>query len=308
MTTQNILDAAEQHLEALQGHVFDILELAKPMSFDSSPDLARVISKLSPLLGNLIEFNLVDLLNKQSEFRGLGEWMRQDPGFPDAVFRGKISPEPGLEIKTWFPLATEITARFKESQALLADESTRVVLLAWLPENLVYGRPSILGVSVVPALSVARARDEHYHRPPDYLVVEPEDTTSRTRNLQQTNVNGFKWQGTAKRFISAEQTVDKWGAKGREYRTDSDYQSQLRDLMGTYKYRGDTNFAKIDRICHDELEAFKSSILGQRFKGLTIREWSRMLSRREDEALRDAFEAHIDSTPATEGEVVDPHE
>jgi len=308
MTTQSILDAAEQHLEALQGHVFDILDLAKPMSFDSSPDLARVISKLSPLLGNLIEFNLVDLLNKQSEFRGLGEWMRQDPGFPDAVFRGKVSPEPGLEIKTWFPLATEITARFKESQTLLADESTRVVLLAWLPENLVYGRPSILGVSVVPALSVAHARDEHYHNPPDYLVVEPEDTTSRTRNLQQTNVNGFKWQGTPKKFISAERIVDEWGTRGREYRTDSDYQSQLRDLMGTYRYRGDTNFAKMDRICHDELEVFKSSILGQHFKGLTIREWSRMLSRRQDEALRDAFEAHVDSTPATEGEVVGPHE
>ncbi len=40
--------------------------------------------------------------------------------------------------------------------------------------------------------SIAEARDQHYHKPPDYLVVEPEDTSRRTKNLRQTNTNGYK--------------------------------------------------------------------------------------------------------------------
>jgi hypothetical protein len=42
----------------------------------------------------------------------------------------------------------------------------------WLPEHLVYGRPYILDVVVVSGTSVAKARDDRYHNPPDYLVVE----------------------------------------------------------------------------------------------------------------------------------------
>ena len=39
------------------------------------------------------------------------------PGFPDTIFIGpNVTPSPGFEIKAWFPLATEITARFKDSQ------------------------------------------------------------------------------------------------------------------------------------------------------------------------------------------------
>jgi hypothetical protein len=71
--------------------------------------LGKVISKLSPLLGNLIEFNTVEFLNKQKAFSPFGKWKRQDPGFPDTIFSGSIQPTPGLEIKAWFPLATEIS-------------------------------------------------------------------------------------------------------------------------------------------------------------------------------------------------------
>jgi len=40
----------------------------------------------------------------------------------------------GMEIKAWFPLATEITARFYNSQAFLQDYNTKVVVICWLPE------------------------------------------------------------------------------------------------------------------------------------------------------------------------------
>jgi hypothetical protein len=198
MNSKEVLTSASLHLQDLAGHVFDLLAISKPISPDAAVNLAKVVSKLSPLLGNLIEFNTVEFLNDQPEYKSLGVWKRQDPGFPDAIFEGSISPQPGFEIKAWFPLATEITARFKDSQNHFKDDQTYVCLLAWLPDQLIFGKPQIIDVCVVSGRSVAEARDTHYHNPPDYLMLEPEDTTTRTRNLQQTNTNGYKWQGTPK--------------------------------------------------------------------------------------------------------------
>jgi hypothetical protein len=70
------------------------------------------------------------LLNKREEFGAAGHWIRQDPGFPDTIFQGTVDPMPGFEIKTWFPLATEITARFKDSQNHFTRGNTYVALLA----------------------------------------------------------------------------------------------------------------------------------------------------------------------------------
>ena len=61
---------------------------------------------------------------------------------------------------------------------------------------------------------MAKARDDHYHNPPDYLVLEPEDTKARTRNLQQTNTNGYKFQGTAAQFQEAQKIVQAWEPQG----------------------------------------------------------------------------------------------
>lgn len=183
MNTADVIRLASEYLENLSGHRFDVLDVSKPVTVNAAINLAKVISKLSPLLGNLIEFNTVEFLNKQDNFAGFGKWERQDPGFPDTIFVGDIQPTPGLEIKAWFPLATEITARFKDSQNHFQFDQTHVAMLAWLPDKIIYGKPRILGVCVVSGLSVALARDTHYHNPPDYLVLEPEDTTQRTANL-----------------------------------------------------------------------------------------------------------------------------
>jgi len=157
-------------------------------------NLAKVISKLSPLLGNMIEFSTVDLLNDY-DWADNGQWIRQDPGFPDALFQSQsILPNPGIEIKAWFPFATEITARFKDSVTIFKDNNIDMALIAWLPENVIWGKPQIIDVLVVSGKSVAEARDFHYHKPPDYLVFEPEDTSDRAANLQQTNTNGYKLQ------------------------------------------------------------------------------------------------------------------
>jgi len=293
MNTKDILSSATVHLNTMSGHVFDLITVSKPISPKAAMNLAKVISKLSPLLGNLIEFNTVEYLNDQKEYGSLGEWKRQDPGFPDTIFVGDIKPTPGFEIKTWFPLATEITARFKDSQNHFKEDQTQICLLAWLPEKLIYGKPRILDVCVVSGLSVAQARDEHYHNPPDYLVLEPEDTTARTRNLQQTNTNGYKWQGTPKQFASAQKIVKKWGRGGSKYRPTSEYQAQLRSLMARFPYRLDTNFAKIDRIVHPAIENFKSRVLGTSYNGMTIQDWGRILSGDDETSMQSDLEKYL---------------
>ena len=125
-----------------------MLKVTKPVSPAAAINLAKIISKLSPLVGNLIEFNTCEYLNELPEFDGWGRWQRQDPGFPDTVFLGRVAPTPGFEIKAWFPLATEITARFKDSQNHFADNNTYVAMLAWLPEFLIFGKPHIVDIVV----------------------------------------------------------------------------------------------------------------------------------------------------------------
>jgi hypothetical protein len=293
MDTKQIIAAAISRIEEFPGHIFDVLSLTKPVSPAAAVNLAKVISKLSPLLGNLLEFNTVEILNEREEFQSLGSWIRQDPGFPDTIFQGLIQPVPGFEIKAWFPLATEITARFKDSQNHFIHGNTHVALLAWLPEHVIYGRPRILGVSVIEGGSIASARDNHYHNPPDYLVIEPGDTRTRTRNLQQTNTNGYKWQGTDEEFLEAEQVVKSWGPDGRNYKPTPEYQVLLRQLLNRYNYRLDTNFAKIDRIVHTEIEQFKQQVLDMPVEGLTVRQWSRIFASENDEVIKNAFSRYL---------------
>jgi hypothetical protein len=297
--TKEVLQIASEHIKGLAGHKFDLLTVGKPVSPEAALNLAKVVSKLSPLLGNLIEFNTCEYLSDKEEFEGLGKWRRQDPGFPDAVFDSAITPTPGFEIKAWFPLATEITARFKDSQNHFSDDRTYVAMLAWLPEHLIYGKPYILDVVITSGASVAKARDDHYHNPPDYLVLEPEDTKARTQNLQQTNTNGHKFQGTPAQFKEAQKLVASWGKEGTVYRPEPDYQKKLRELMGSFPhYRLDTNYAKMDRIVHTELEAFKTRVMSTKVNGMTIREWFKLLASENDAKIQKALKDHLHITEA----------
>lgn len=303
---KGVLASASVHLQRLAGHVFDVLTISKPISPDAAVNLSKVVSKLSPLLGNLIEFNTVEFLNDQPEYHKLGEWRRQDPGFPDTIFVSpKVIPTPGFEIKAWFPLATEITARFKDSQNHFDKDQTNVCMLAWLPEQLIYGKPRIIDVCIVSGRSVAESRDNHYHNPPDYLVLEPQDTKLRTRNLQQTNTNGYKWQGSSTQFEEAKRLVDGWGAAGREYKPTQEYQALLRQLTYRFPYRLDTNFAKMDRIVHSGIEDFKRRVLGTTIHGLSIVRWSRLLSLGSDDAIRQALADRLDILEEDIGKILE---
>lgn len=281
-----ILSAAEQKLMTLKGHSLDVVDIKQPQSISYAKSLAKVVSKLSPFLGNMIEFSVVDVLNDMKE----GNWIRQDPGFPDALFQSEtVLPNPGIEIKAWFPFATEITARFKNSATVFKDNNINVALIAWLPEHVVWGKPQIIDVLVVSGKSVAEARDQHYHNPPNYIIFEPEDTSERSVNLQQTNTNGYKLQDDQCDLSDAVTFVDSWGKHGRKYSYAPEYQGLLRTLYGKFVYRLDTNYAKIDRIGHTGIEDFKSRVLNTSFNGKTIKQWSAILASKNDKFLEDAL-------------------
>lgn len=300
MNTKQIIEVASQHLSEMSGHVFDVLEVNKPVSPEAAVNLSKVISKLSPLLGNMIELNTCEFLNDKEEFKQAGSWKRQDPGFPDIVFEGDVSPTPGFEIKAWFPLATEITGRFKDSQNHFLDDRTYVALIAWLPEFVIFGRPKIIGVLVASGASVASARDGHYHNPPDYLVLEPQDTKRRTKNLQQTNTAGYKWQAhddpkiEALNLLEAEKILSSWGEDSRAYSPSAEYQLKLKELTSKFNYRLDTNFAKLDRIGHSEIEKFAKSIYSLDYHGLTIGQWNSLLASKNEAAIKAALAEKFD--------------
>lgn len=72
----------------------------------------------------------MDLLNKH-DWNNMGEWIRQDPGFQDA--------------------------RFKDSITIFSQDNIDMALIAWLPENVIWGKPKIIDVLVVSGKSVAEA-------------------------------------------------------------------------------------------------------------------------------------------------------
>ncbi|WP_122874636.1 hypothetical protein [Campylobacter showae] len=290
--TIKLLNIATENLKLLKDKSFDAIHLAKPNNIDSAINLTKIVSKLSPMMGNLIEFSICEYLNSIPTFNTIGRWYRQDPGFPDTIFCSHIYPKPGIEIKAWFPLSTEITARFKDSQSYFTKGQTNVVLVAWLPEYIIFGYPKIIDIVVITAKSVAYMRDLHYSNPPDYLIVEPRDTSNRTVNLQQSNTNGYKFQGSSSQFNEALNICNYWEMKGlfnKHNPTLPIYQEMIQDLMSRFPYRLDTNFAKIDRISHPEIEAFKERVLNSKICNQTVSYWSKLLSKGNVDDIARAF-------------------
>lgn len=291
MQYRTILNRASCELCNISGRILDIIDVKRPTSTDYAIQLSKVISKLSPLIGNLIEFSTVGFLN-ELDWSSEGKWIRQDPGFPDALFKSStIMPNPGIEIKAWFPFATEITARFKDSVSIFEPNHINVALIAWLPEYVIFGKPKIIDVLVVSGKSIAEARDTHYHNPPHYLVVEPEDTTGRTGNLQQTNTNGYKFQEERSDIQAALDFVRKLGKEFLVYKPNREYQDIVKSLQSRFTYRLDTNYAKIDRIEHPEIESFKERVLQTLFQGKTIKDWSHILTSKDEVLLRKELES-----------------
>ena len=65
------------------------------------------------------------------------------------------------------------------------------------------------------------------------------------------------------------------GTKRLTFSSAPKYQEKVKELLGKYPYRLDTNFAKIDRIGHSDLERFKAKVLATRIEDKTVLEWTR---------------------------------
>lgn len=271
---KRVMNRGAESLKAAVGERFPTIRISS-QSPDEAVFLGQNISKLSPLISNLIERRIPALLS-ESDSAGTLEWRRQDPDFPDAALFAAGKPVgAGFEVKAWYPMATEITGRFRESQNLLEGKDIRVVVAAWMLSHIVFGEPEIVGMLVVDALSVAKLRDQHYHNPPDYICEEPQDTTARTRNLQQTNVLGYKLQEQNRKRLQKVRHLHKvspYQNHGPETETGQELARQLRDAA---TYRLDSNFAKIDRIDHPEIEDFKQEVLTSLFQKRSIQEWAK---------------------------------
>jgi hypothetical protein len=102
LKSSEVINIVNSKIQVLPTQVFDILSISKPKNIPEAVNLSKIISKLSPLVGNLIEFKMVEFLNEITELKNIGTWKRQDPGFPDTIFDSEITPAPGFEIIAWF--------------------------------------------------------------------------------------------------------------------------------------------------------------------------------------------------------------
>jgi hypothetical protein len=281
-TEQGILQDASNFIASFRGYSLDVLSMGRPRDIDEAIHLAKTVSKLSPVIGNSIEYRCCGALNQRGGWP-FGRWLRQDPGFPDIVFVGDLPSRPGIEIKAWYSLASEITGRFKESVSSLEYNPTNVAVIAWVLDGVIYGRPVIVDVWLESATTLAAARDNHYHNPPGYLVLEPEDTRHRAGNLQQTNTTGYKFQGTSAQLEEAKRIVATWGAAGVNYDSTPEYQAKIKELLKRFDYRAESNYARIDRL-YPQLEALKASVDNYVVAGRTISEWKRIIKAVTDDS------------------------
>ncbi len=84
---------------------------------------------------------------------------------------------------------------------------------------------------------------------------------------------------TCSEFREAQALVQAWEGDSTSYLPTPAYQELLRELTNHFPYRLDTNFAKMDRIVHADIEAFKDRVYATEFHGRTIGAWNRLLSR-----------------------------
>lgn len=97
---------------------------------------------------------------------------------------------------------------------------------------------------------------------------------------------GYKFQEDKSDIKEAQAIVDNWEKSHLEYSPSKTYQELIRhSLQYRFNYRLDTNYAKIDRIEHYDIEIFKESVMNHFFKGHTIKEWIKLLNAKDHSLL-----------------------
>lgn len=274
-----VLDKARETIGALVGTKLDAVAV-RSIDPSEAPLFGANVSKLSPLTSTILEHYTVRDLAAATD-GGRFQIERQDPGFPDAgVFLDDLPTGHGLELKAFNVLSTEITGRFRASQLALEDKAIYVVIIAWVMDKVIHGQPLILDFEFVDALDVAKVRDAKYHNPPAYLVSPPDDNEGRIASMLLRNVEGYVLQpsNTAADLAKVKVIQDALtnvADLGKPH--DQNTAELTRHLRANLNYRLDTNFAKVDRIDHPAIEAFKERNLQREHMGRTFKEWQQVL-------------------------------
>lgn len=274
-----VIEKSRETTKALIGTKLDAITI-KSVDPAEAPLLGANVSKLSPMTSTLLEHRVVLDLAKATD-GGRFQIERQDPGFPDAgVFLDGLPTGHGLELKAHNVLSTEITGRFRASQLALEGKLIYVVIIAWVMDKIIHGQPLILDIEFVDALDVARYRDEHYNNPPQYLVSPPDDNEGRIASMLLRNVEGYVLQpsNTESDLAKVKLIQDALLAQADVTKPHHEHTAELtRHLRANLNYRLDTNFAKIDRIDHPQIEDFKKRNLDREYLGHSFREWRKVL-------------------------------
>lgn len=266
-------------------------------------DIVRSVSKLSAFISNIVEGRALRIANREhgDELPANVEWVLNDTGrgekYPDlALVDTEFDPPsdwiwPGIEIKVWCPLATEMTSRFKKGQSILQEFPSKISIFAWVPEQLVYGTPKFIGTWTGDALDVAEARDEYWHQPPVALIEEPDFSPDRLAHLQHTNVERRKWDGSDEELAEARQLMEEIDL-AEDYSTDEEYQEKVDRLISDFNYKKDSNWRKLARVHHASLDDFIDRVEGQKVQGNEFSTWEGYL----DDGNKEPFQNLFDET------------
>lgn len=164
-------------------------------------------------------------------------------------------------------------------------------------DHIFFGSPYLLDVQLIDATSIARTRDQHYNRPPGYVVSEPEDNTGRRMSAQLRNVEGHVLQSHTDEDLARVRVImgallAKADLGDPQHPETAELTSYLRRNLN---YRLDTNFAKIDRVDHPQIEDFKARNLARDYRGRTIAGWRQVLAdlKSANDGVRSEAEAAV---------------
>jgi hypothetical protein len=242
-----------------------------------APYLSMLLPRLAPLIGNMLERRVADILNKEVQ-HGF-HWITQEQELPDTCLMspGNISTESGYEVKAWHALSAKITSRFRVSTQQLKGRNIRLLIISWMMSKVLFGVPTILDVLSVDAYSVARLRDLQYHQPPEYLVVEGEDPLPEPGKLYRSQLNGYRIMERDPKILEKATTVVASHPNRQSPLETEGAQSLNKNLLEGFEYRLDSKFGKIDLAKHAEIEAFKENVLRMEPYGHPIKEWPNIM-------------------------------
>jgi hypothetical protein len=94
-----------------------------------------------------------------------------------------------------------------------------------------------------------------------------------------------------RRLSSGEKTTSEWTVTiGAKIECIELHQARLRTLTKRFRYRLDTNFAKMDRIVHPGIEAFKKRVLDSKVHDVSVSAWASLLGSDDDARIEAALQ------------------